>query len=313
MTAASAVKGSRAAWIGTAFVFFAALGFSIKSILIKIGYGMGVDSTTLFTLRIIFSAPFFLILVIWSHREAPTTAPTRRDWIHVVILGLIGYYLASYLDFLGLQYVTAGFERLVLFLYPTIVVVLSALLLKVKIHAKQVIALVLSYTGIGLVFSDQLASAAGKSSNIALGGALVFGSAVVYSFFLIGSSRVVHRFGAIRFTAYAMLVASMVAIVQFFATHQLNALSFPLPVYGLVLAMAIFSTVLPAIFMSEGLRRVGANQAALVGSIGPVVTIVLGWLFLNETLGPLQIVGGGLVLLGVLLVSMRSSGPTEPS
>lgn len=310
MTAPDAVKNAHAAWIGSVFVFFAAMGFSIKSILIKIGYGMGVDSTTLFALRIIFSAPFFLVLLLWTGRTAPAITPMRRDWLHVVMLGLIGFYLASYLDFLGLQYVTAGFERLVLFLYPTIVVALSAIFLKVRIRRIQLIALALSYSGIGLVFSDQLAGAADKSKDIALGGALVFASAVVYSVFLIGSSRVVHRFGAIRFTAYAMLVASVVAIVQYSATHTWRALSFPWPVYALALTMAVISTVLPALLMSEGLRRVGANQAALVGSIGPVVTIVLGWLFLNESLGPLQIIGAGLVLLGVLLVSMKFSTPS---
>jgi drug/metabolite transporter (DMT)-like permease len=289
---------------GTVLVFLSAVGFSIKAILIKIAYGHGVDAVTVFALRMLFSAPFFVLMAWWAGRTAPPVALTRRDWLHVAAMGFIGYYLASLLDFLGLQYVSAGFERLVLFLYPTIVVLLSAWLLKTPVRRRHVVALVLSYAGIGLVFTEQLARAE-HGSQVALGAGLVFASAVVYSFYLVGSSRVVHRVGAMRFTAWAMLVSTFFALLQFFLTHRVSALDLPLPVYGLSLALAVFATVLPALFMSEGLRRVGANHAALVGSIGPVVTMVLGAAFLGETLGWLQLSGAALVLGGVTLVSIR--------
>ena len=295
--------------VGIVLVFLAAVGFSIKAVLIKVAYGFGVDATTLLALRMLFSAPFFVAMAIWQGRVSAPVETTPRDWLHLMVLGFTGYYLASWLDFLGLQYIAAGLERLVLFLYPTFVVLLSAWLLRERIRRHHVFALALSYTGIGLVFVEQV-RATGAHGDVALGGALVFASAVVYSFYLIGSSRVIHRFGAVRFTAWAMLTASVVAIGQFAATHPLSALDLPMPVYGLSLTMAIFATVLPAVFMSEGLRRIGANQAALVGSIGPVVTLVLGAIFLGEPLGWMQVLGSALVLAGVMLVSLRPA-PVE--
>lgn len=292
--------------IGTTLVFLAAVGFSIKAILVKIAYGYGVDAATVLALRMLFSAPFFVALAVWQGRGTPPVSVTRRDWGTLALLGFTGYYLASWLDFLGLQYVSAGFERLILFLYPTMVVLLSAWFLRERIRGRHLVALGLSYGGIGLVFFDQM-RIGGDQDDIALGSALVFASAFIYSLYLIGSSKVIHRFGAVRFTAWAMLVSTAAAMTQFLATHRMAALDLPLPVYGWSLVMAIVATVVPALLMSEGLRRVGANHAALVGSIGPVVTLLLGWAFLDERVGGLQAIGAALVLGGVLLVSLRRS------
>jgi len=304
MTLGSAGTAHRPAAVGTVLVVLAAVGFSIKAILVKITYAYGVDAATVLALRMLFSAPFFAALAWWQGRGAPPAEVTRRDWGHLALLGFTGYYLASWLDFLGLQYVTAGFERLVLFLYPTMVVLLSAWFLRERIRGRHLVALVLSYSGIGLVFVDQL-RATGSQEDLVLGGSLVFASALIYSVYLIGSFKVIHRFGAVRFTAWAMLTAAGAALTQFLVTHRMAALSLPMAVYGWSLVMAIIATVLPALFMSEGLRRVGANHAALVGSIGPVVTLFLGWAFLGEPLGWLQLAGAALVLGGVLLVSLR--------
>jgi drug/metabolite transporter (DMT)-like permease len=186
------------------------------------------------------------------------------------------------------------------------VVLLSAWFLRERIRRRHVVALALSYGGIGLVFLDQ-SNRGGKHDDIALGGALVFASAFIYSLYLIGTSRLIHRFGAVRFTAWAMLVSTVAALTQFLATHRMAALDLPPPVYAWSLVMAIVATVLPALLMSEGLRRVGANHAALVGSIGPVVTLLLAWAFLGERVGWLQVGGAALVLAGVLLVSLRRS------
>lgn len=286
-------------------VALAAFGFSFKSVLIKLGYGHGADAQTLMALRQLFSAPFFLALALWPGVPGSGGPVGRRDWGHVILLGCIGFYLAAYLDFLGLQYVTAGLERLILFLYPTMVIALSAAWLKERIRGRQVAALGVSYAGIGLVFVEHV-QGGGPQRDLALGSALVFASALVYSVFLIGSSRVVHRFGAVRFTAWGMLVATVLGTLQFGLTHGVGALRMPTPVYGIAAVMAIVSTVLPAVLMSEGLRRIGANQAALVGTIGPVITMLLGALVLGETIGPWQIAGAALVLAGVLVISMKS-------
>ncbi len=287
----------------------AAFGFSLKSILIKLMFGHGVDASTVMALRLLLSAPFFLVLALWPGLPGRSGSPEPRDWLHLVGLGFIGSYLSAWLDMLGLQYVSAGLERLILFLYPTIVVLLSAWWLHIRIGRRQLTALVLSYVGIGLVFADQLLAHT-MQGDVMKGSALVFASALVYSVFLIGSSRVVHRFGAVRFTSWGMLVGTLCCLVQFFSVHSVEALRLPMSVYGLAFAMAIFSTVLPNIFMSEGLRRIGANRAALVGTIGPVVTIALGAVVLGEHIGPLQFAGAGLVLVGVFLVSARPAVST---
>ncbi len=290
---------------GTACVVLAATAFSAKAVIVKLAYAYAVDASTLLALRMLFSAPFFMLMALWSRRAAAEPL-TRKDWLAVALLGFTGYYLASYLDFLGLKYITAGLERLILFLYPTIVVLLSAWLLRTRVRRHQIAALALSYCGIALVFIENL-EYAGNSLEVALGGALVFASGVVFSFYLIGAGEVIGKLGAARFTSYAMLVACAVAFLQFLIAHDLPELVLPHQVYWLSLCMAVFSTVIPAWLLSEGIRRTGANHAAMIGSIGPVVTIFLGHQVLNEPISSLQLIGAVLVLAGVTLVSVRKN------
>ena len=305
MLSGTAPAHRRDALAGTLFCFSAAVLFSAKSILVKLVYVHPVDASTMLALRMAFSLPFFLSMMVWSSRSRQHRRLDRREWIAVVTLGFVGYYLASYLDFLGLQYISASFERLTLFLYPTIVVLLSAMLCKRRMDRYQLLALVLSYTGIALVFIEHL-NTSDVQHDVWLGASLVLASAVIYSVYLVGSAEVVGRIGAVRFTAYAMTVACVVTFLQFLLTHPLSALRLPHEVYALTLTMAIFSTVLPAALMSEGLRRIGANRAAMVGSIGPVSTIMLGYVFLGELLTEIQLAGAALVLAGVTLVTLKS-------
>jgi drug/metabolite transporter (DMT)-like permease len=233
---------------------------------------------------------------------AAPAALTRRDWWAVLYLGFLGYYLASFLDFLGLQYISAGLGRLMLFLYPTITVLLSALFLGKYVSRRDIAALVISYAGLALVLSQGFA---GENRNLPLGALLVFGSALAYAVYLVSSSQVVMRIGSMRFTAYATSVASLLCIVQFLLLRPLSALDLPPQVYVLAIAMAVGCTVLPVFVTSEALRRIGANQVAIIGAAGPATTIFLGWLGLEESMTPLQIIGAVLVLAGVLLVTTR--------
>lgn len=298
----SGAVSSRSSFAGTLCVLLAAVGFSAKAILIKLAYAHPVDAATLLTLRLVFSAPFFVLMALWSKRAAVPLS--RNQWLWVVVLGFSGYYLASYLDFLGLTYITAGLERLILFLHPTIVVLLSAWWLKKRIRAHHFVALALCYGGIALVFTENL-NFGGHAHDVALGGALVFASGVIYAFYLIGAGEIVGRVGAMRFTAYAMLAACMFCILQFLLTHEVRALVVPAQIYGLTFSMAIISTVIPAWLMAEGIRLTGANHAAMVGSVGPVATIFFGYWFLGEPITVIQIAGAALVLAGVALVSSR--------
>ncbi|WP_413438015.1 DMT family transporter [Sulfuriferula sp. GW1] len=290
---------------GGLLALLAAIGFSAKAILVKLAYAAHVDAITLLAVRMAFSVPVFLAVAVWTNTRKQQTALTVRDWFVVVALGLIGYYLASYLDFLGLQYISAGLERLILFLYPTMVVVLSAWLYRQSIKPRERFALLLSYAGIALVFVHD---AGMRGNGISTGALLVFGSALAYAIYLIGANHTIARIGATRFTAYAMTVASGASIAQFAVTHPLNDLILSERVYYLGLAMAVFSTVLPAFLISAAMRRIGAGKTALIGAIGPVSTIYLAWVFLGERVSLTQIAGSALVLAGVLAISIQRSG-----
>jgi len=276
--------------------------FSLRPILIKLAYAYVVDPVTLLALRMLFSLPFFLLAAAWAGRDRRRVPVTRGDGWAIVFLGFIGYYFASFADFLGLQYISAGLGRLILFLYPTLVVGLSLAFLRKRPSAREIAALLVSYSGLALVLSN---AARGAHSNLPLGAGLVFASAAGYAIYLVAGSQVVQRVGSIRFTAYATSVASILCIAQFFLLRPLAALALPAEVYGLAVTMAVFSTVLPVFLTAEALRRIGANHVAMLGALGPVSTIFFGWVGLDETLAPVQWAGVALVLAGVMLVTLR--------
>ncbi len=289
------------------------LGFSFKAILIKLAYAAyPVDAVTLLALRMLYSAPFFVAMAWWAGRSPSTRPLSRDDRMQLALRGFVGYYLASLLDFMGLEHVTAAFERLVLFLYPTIVVLLSAAWLRVRITRRIVVALVVSYAGIALVFASDLRST-GDPQAVLTGGALVFGSAFLYAVYLVRAGPVIGRIGSMRFIAWAMIVSSVFVLAQFVLTRPLAALAVPPAIHLLVLAMAVFSTVLPTWLIAEAVQRIGANASSQVGSLGPVFTIFLGALLLDEPVRAIQLLGAALVLLGVTLVARRpAASPAAP-
>jgi len=303
-------------WIGPACAIAGVFGFSFKAILIKLAYAWHpVDAVTLLALRMLFSAPFFVAMAWWAGRQPGAPAITKPDWLRLSWLGFIGYYLASLLDFMGLAYITASLERLVLFLYPTMVVVLSAVMRGRRITRRQVVALLISYGGIAFVFASDLRLAGDRAATLA-GGALVFGSALAYALYLIDAGAVIARLGSLRFIAWAMLVSCVFVLVHFAVTRDIGLLRVPASIYALTLAMAIFSTVLPTWLIAEAIHRIGASTSSLIGSLGPVFTIGLGALILGEAVQAIQLFGAALVLIGVLLVTLRpasKSGRAAPA
>ncbi len=296
-------------WIGPLCAVVGVLGFSFKAILIKLAYGStSIDPVTLLALRMLYSAPFFVAMAWIAGRAADAQRLEPSDWRALAWLGFLGYYLASFLDFVGLQYITAALERLLLFLYPTIVIALSAFLLKKPITRRAVIALVLSYAGIALVLWQDV-RAGGDARATVIGSALVFASAVAYALYLVQAGAIISRLGSLRFISWAMLASTVFVLVHFVSTRPLTALDAPASIHKLALAMAVFSTVLPTWLIAESIRRMGANTASLVGSLGPVFTIGLGAMMLGEPVHVLQLVGAALVLGGVVLVTLRP----EPS
>ena len=293
----SAGAGGAGVWLAV----FAAFGFSAKAIFVKLAYATApVDAVTLLALRMLFSLPVF-VWVGW--RASQGAAPlARRDWAGLLALGLLGYYGASILDFLGLQHISAGLERLILFTYPTLTLLLGALLYRRRIGRREWLAMLLCYLGIGAAFAHDL-HLSSAMAGVWLGGGLVFASSLCYAFYLAGSPTMLARVGVARFTALALLVSTTATLIQFFATQPLSALVQPLPIYGYGLAMALLSTVIPVFAQTAAIRRIGSGRAALIGTIGPMITIALGWIVLGEPASAWQLGGAAMVIAGVVLVS----------
>ena len=289
-------------WVGTMLVAVAAMAFSGKAIIVKLAYRYGVDAVTLLALRMLFSAPLFLLLALWATRgeRVPLSGTDRRA---IFFLGLLGYYLASYFDFLGLQHITAALERLVLFLYPTFVLLLAAAIFRRPVTRRDLGALGLSYIGIVFVFINDLRT---QTGNVVLGSFWVMLSALCYAGYLLGSGHVVQRIGSLRFACYAGIVSCVGVLAHFLLVSDARLLiTQPPAVYWLSFLMAAVSTVLPIVMTSEGIRRIGASQASVIGSLGPVTTIFLGFFFLGEAITLIQLFGAGLVMAGVMTMTAK--------
>jgi drug/metabolite transporter (DMT)-like permease len=285
---------------GLAIAIVGAVLFSTKAIVAKLLYRYHLDAVTVIAFRMMFSLPVFAAVAFWKMRtEAPLSVGDR--W-RLVGLGLVGYYISSFLDFLGLQYISVGLERLILFLTPTFVLLITAIFLKRRISGWEWMALALSYCGIVLVFVHDLGGGAGDAVT---GSLFVLGSAVAYSIYLLGSGELVRRIGSLRLVSYAMTVSSVACIGQFFVLRPVALLVQPAPVYGLSLVNGVFCTIVPVFMTMTAVQRIGATTASQAGMIGPVSTLFLGALVLGEPITAVQLGGTGLVFAGIYLLSKK--------
>lgn len=291
--------------LSAVLVLAGALLFSTKAVLVKLAYRHGVDSISLLALRMLFSLPFYLLIAALSGRQKRYEgfSLSRKDGLRIFLLGVAGYYLASLLDFAGLQYITASLERLILFVYPTIVLLIGAIGYREPVSRRQLGALALTYLGIGIAFSEGLFLSG--SSHFVLGSGLVFAGAVSYAVYIVGSGRLLPRIGTWRFTSLAMSSAALAVLAHHGLACHWQLLGFPAPVYGLALLMALIATVIPSFMISEGIRVIGSGNASIIGSIGPISTIVLAYIFLGERLGWLQWMGTALVIAGILVITLQ--------
>ena len=274
------------------------IAFSGKAIIVKLAYLHGVDAITLVMLRMLFALPFFIAMAWWAGRhQAPLT---RNDWLGVLGLGFLGYYLSSYLDFLGLQYISASFERLILYLNPTLVLVLGWVLYKRKITFRQGMAMAVSYSGVLLVFGHEVSLV---GDNIALGAILVFGSAITYAIYLTYSGELVQRLGSLRLAGLATTVACFFCIFQFVLLKPAAALNVAPEVIWLSMLNATVCTVLPVLLIMMAIERIGPGLTSQIGMIGPLSTLTMGAFFLNETFNLWILMGTVLVLGGVFWVT----------
>jgi drug/metabolite transporter (DMT)-like permease len=291
-------------WPGLALATAGSIAFSGKAIIVKLAYRHGVDAVTLIMYRMLFALPLFLALAWWAGRGRPKLA--ARDWRTVAALGFTGYYLASFLDFAGLAYVSAGFERLVLYLNPTLVLLLGRVLFKRRVARAQLAALAVSYAGVLLVFGHE-AHVAG--SHVVLGAALVFGSAAAYACYLVYSGEEVKRLGSLRLTGLATTLACVLCIAQFLLTKPLAAAVVAPEVLWLSVLNATLCTFAPVLMVMMAIERVGATVAAQTGMVGPVSTILMGVLILGEPFTPWIALGTVCVLAGIWMLA-KARPPT---
>jgi drug/metabolite transporter (DMT)-like permease len=289
---------NRQRWTGLLLAVLGAIGFSGKAIIVKLAYRHGVDAITLLMWRMLLALPFFLAMAWWAGRGKP--ALTQRDWRDIGVLGFTGYYLASYLDFAGLAYISASLERLILYLNPTLVLLISVVFFHHKLQARQVIAMAISYAGVVAVFAHELSF---EGANTAVGTALVFASAISYAIYLALSGKVVQRLGSMRLAGLASSVACALCIGQFLLLKPLHAAAVPEPVLWLSLLNATACTVAPVLLVMLAIARIGAPLSSQVGMVGPMSTLIMGVLILGEPMNAWIAVGTGLVLGGVFLVS----------
>ena len=297
-------------WRSTGFLYavVAALGFSFKAIFVKSAYRYGVDAETLLALRMLYALPLFLVLAYVAARQA--RAPiTLADWRDLAVLGFFGYYMSSYLDFLGLQHISAALERVILFVYPTIVVLFTAWRARTMPSRATGLALAVCYIGVAFVIVHDVRTGQG---HVLIGGLLVLASSLCYAVYLLRAGELLTRLGSTRVAAWATVFACTFVLIQFAVLRPLVSLGAqPWQVHGLSIAMAIFSTVLPIWLVSEAIRRLGAGSTAIIGSLGPVITMVTAWLVLGESLSALQWLGAALVIFGVGTLS-KPNQPAEP-
>ena len=286
---------------GLALAAIGAVFFSGKAVVAKLMYQQGIDAVSLIALRMLISLPFFAVVALWTWRQGPPLS--LRDVLHISVLGLIGYYGSSMFDFMGLQYITAGLERLILFLTPTFVLLIGLLLFKKQVSAREWMSMLFAYAGIVLVFWHDVSLG---GSQVVLGAGCVLVAAVLYAIYLLYSGELLKRFGTLRLVSLAMLASSAASLGQYALLRPLPTLFEQTPTtWGLAILIASLCTVLPVFLTMMGVARIGAGNAAQAGMIGPVSTLFLAWWLLAEPLTSLQLTGTALVMTGIFLLSTR--------
>ena len=292
-------------WLGFMLAFVGTALFSFKSIFIKLSYAEGLNTASVLMLRMLISLPIYLAIIgyLWRQPNAPKST-IRDNAFFIVFLGFIGYFLSSWLDLKGLEYITAGLERLTLFTYPIFVALLGALFFKTPLNRHIVITLVLTYAGIWLIFSQE---AIDNSGDTKLGVLLVALAALSYSFYVLFGKGLIHKIGSTWFTALAMTVSSVFVMAYYAVALDWATLVITPAAWFWVACLALVSTVIPSFMISEAIARLGSAQTGIVGTLGPVITIILAIVILGEPFTLFHLAGITLVIGGVLLLTLRKT------
>ena len=274
------------------------LAFSGKAIIVKLAYRYGVDAVTLIMLRMLFALPVFIAMAWWASRGQPPL--TRKDWVGIFLLGFSGYYLASFLDFAGLAYISASLERLILYLNPTIVLILGLVLFKRRTTRWQLLGMAISYSGVVLVFGHEITL---QGKEAVWGALLVFLSAISYALYLVYSGEMVKRLGSLRLVGLASTVACLLCLLQFALLRPLSAALVAPEVIWLSLLNASVCTVLPVLLIMMAIERIGASMTAQIGMLGTMSTILMGIVVLGEPFTLWVAAGTVLVIAGIYVFS----------
>jgi drug/metabolite transporter (DMT)-like permease len=276
--------------------------FSSKAVMVKLAYQYQVDALSLLLLRMLFSFPFYVVIAIIYSRKENSVVLVKNDYAWVLVFGVVGYYLSSYFDFIGLQYIKASLERIILFLYPTIIIVLNKLFFKKPITSTQALAIFLTYIGIFITFFGEVVI---SGNDTYLGGFFILLCAITYAIYLVGSGWLIPKFGVVKFTSYVMIISCVCVFIHFGLFSNINIFSLQKEVYVLGFLIAIFATVIPSFLVSESISRINSSNFAVIAGFGPVSTIILAGIFLNEVLTLMQLFGALVVICGILLVSLK--------
>jgi drug/metabolite transporter (DMT)-like permease len=289
----------RCARNGSLFAVLSAAGFSLKAIFVKLSYAAGpVDAITILAMRMGLALPLFLWL-LWLSRGAGEGRLSMADGVRILLLGMFGYYLSSLFDFYGLEYISAGLERLILFTYPTLVLLFQVVAFRERPSRRTLLAMGVCYLGLGVALLHDISSA-GMGAEVMRGAAWVFASAVTYALYYLGTGVMLKRLGSMRLAGLAGSASAVMVLVHYSALNEIAQLAaVPGSVWVYAALMALFSTVLPIYWMALAIQRMGPTYTAAVGNLGPVLTILASWALLNEAISLYQLAGLVLVLFGV--------------
>jgi drug/metabolite transporter (DMT)-like permease len=292
--------------VGFLIAFTGAILFSTKSVIVKKAFAdIHADALTLLTLRMMFSLPFYLITAFIISSNKSNKKMTAKEWLAIIVLGTAGYYLSSLLDFLGLQYISAGLERLILFLYPSFVVLINAFFLKEEIKTVHIWAILISYLGMVIAYFGELQIDTGNP-NFYWGSFLIFLCSITFAIYIAGSGHIIPKVGASKFTAYALLCSTAGVFLHYIFRGNYESLQKSMDLWWYGILLAVVATVIPTFLLSLALKKIGANNVAIISSLGPVSTILQAHFILGEPIFTGQIIGTILIIIGVLLLSIKS-------
>ena len=296
------MKSTKSFVLGIALGLLGIVLFSSKAVMVKLAYQYDIDSVSILMFRMLFSFPFYLAVALSYGKKSNPEKVARNDYLWVVFFGFIGYYLSSYFDFVGLVYIKASLERIILFIYPTIVIFFNKVFLKQPISKNQMLAIIITYAGLIITFWSEVSI---SGSDTFLGGFFILLCAITYAAYISGSGWLIPKFGVVKFTSYVMIVSCICVFIHYGIVNNIDLPNYPWQVYLLGFLIAIFATVIPSYLVSASIKLISSSNFAIIAAVGPISTIILATIFLGESLTYWQYLGALIVISGILSIKSQ--------